>query len=499
MNYKMEAVRLVQNLNQRLDASPYDIAWMARLEGGDGSPKWPAFLDWLLANQYEDGSWGSDIVYYHDRVLCTITAVTTLNRYNHHPQAAQAIQKAEQYLWHHLHWLHSDPADLAGFELLFPTLLTEATVAGLNVPNHTCGYGKIQAQKLRLIPPPMLYSPKASIVHSLEFLGVHGDMDKLHAALSPMNGSLGNSPATTTYFLLLAQQHGLTGVEIENAYAYLERVKQYNGYSMTVHPLETFETVWVLNNFSFTGIPVTEFAETAVLQQLHNHLHPYGVGADPSFVPDGDTTSVCMKLLYDGGWDVDPAVLAIYEDKEQQLFLSYPYERDASISTNAHVLETLMLLDTYPNQKEILDNICVMLLNQRRFDVYWTDKWHISPYYATSHVVIALLKGGKFLIDSCLPTIQWLLNTQYPDGSWGFFSTGTVEETAFVMTALLHYHQYKPIHPDVLHKGAHYLAEAYETTSTYPAMWIAKSLFTPHDIVRSSILTALILYEEMFG
>ncbi len=501
MTYKQQAQELIKNLNQRLNPSPYDIAWMARIQV-EGTPRWPALLDWLLDQQYDDGSWGSEITYYHDRIICTVTAVNTLKLYDHSPQIKVAITRAEHYLWHHLHLLHRDPSDLVGFELLFPTLLTDAKRNDLNLPNHTCGYGKIQAEKLRLIPPDLLYSPKVSIVHSLEFLGDIGELDRLCKAVNPLNDSLGNSPATTTYLWLMIQKHGLDASECDKLLAYLDEVHHHNQYSMVVYPFTTFETTWVLNNLWFSGLPLTEFAEPPVFEKLQAEISPYGIGADATFgIPDGDSTAVGIKILESAGYPVPHKILAQFEDKEASLFRTYQFERDPSVSTNTHALETLLCMDNhYPNKQETVAKITLMLLDQRKYNIYWTDKWHISPYYATSHVVIALLAyGDKFVLDSCGPTIEWLLNTQYEDGSWGFFMQGTAEETAYALTALLHYHQYKPVNTEILHRGATYLAKAYKNDPLYPAMWIEKCLFAPYDIIKSAILSALILYEEMFG
>jgi hypothetical protein len=127
------------------------------------------------------------------------------------------------------------------------------------------------------------------------------------------------------------------------------------------------------------------------------------------------------------------------------------------------------------------------------------DKWHASPYYATSHVLIGFLRQGVFLIPTCRPSVDWILHTQRVDGSWGFYAEGTAEETAYALTALLHYHRYQPVNEDILRKGAEYLARTYKGKgSTYPALWIDKSLYVPHDVVRAAVLGALMLYEETF-
>jgi len=495
VDYRKEARELVHNLDQRMSPSTYDIAWLARLRDTEnGEARWPDMIDWLLATQHQDGSWGGEIVYYHDRILCTLAGAIALRENGQSPRAQVAIGRAERFLWHHLHLLPRDPADLSGFELIFPTLLEEARSLGLDVPKHTCGYGERQTAKLRLIPPEMLYSRHISTVYSLEFLGRFGDAEKLQAALSP-NGSLGDSPASTAYYLTLCP-----GQVDGRALEYLETVRQRNRV-ITVYPFRVFELAWVLNNLLYSGLPLTAFVSPDVCGELYAEMKPTGIALDPTFGPtDGDITSVCTRVLLSAGYEVDPLILAHFEDKETRIFHTYPYELNVSMSTNIHALDALRLMTNYPDREEVRKQVTVALLNYRQYGTYWTDKWHASPYYATSHALIALLAEGMYLAHACRHTVDWLLHTQQSDGSWGFFQLGTIEETAYALEALLHYNQHEKIDPDILHRGAAYLAERYQgAQASFPELWLAKSIYSPYDIVRSAILTALILYEETFG
>jgi len=494
VDYKEEARELVQSLNQRMGPSPYDIAWLARLRNSaNGHAHWPDLIEWLLENQRPDGSWGGEIVYYHDRIICTLVAAIALCENGRTQRAQKAVKRAERYLWHHLHLLPRDPFELVGFELILPTLLDEARALGLDVPAHTCGYGEIQTAKLRLIPPQMLYSPRITAVHSLEFLGQSGDPERMRGALTS-NGSLGNSPATTAYYLSLCHDD-------KHALSYLEAVRDHTGHVIMLYPFRTFELTWVLNNLTFSGLHITEFAGRDVWEQLQAEMGPTGIGLDPTFgIPDGDITSVCSRLLISAGYNVDSLILARFENKKTRIFRTYDYERNISIGTNIHALEALGLMPDYPDCRKVREQIITMLLDNRKFNIYWIDKWHTSPYYATSHALVGLLKEDPYLVSACRHTFDWLLHTQRDDGSWGFFEHGTAEETAYTLTALLYYHRRRPVDADILHRGAAYLARTYRgADSTYPVLWIDKCLYVPYDVVRSAVLAALILYDETFG
>lgn len=493
MDYTSEARELVSHLHQRMGPSPYDIGWMARLRAPDGSPRWPDLIDWLLDYQRSDGSWGGEIAYYHDRIICTLSALIALQQNSSSHHAQNAIKAAERYVWRHLHLLPRDPFELVGFELLLPTLLIEAQAMGLDVPSHTCGYGEIQTAKLRLIPPDLLYSPRVTTVHSLEFLGHSADRERLHQILEN-NDSVGCSPAATAYYLLHFPGD-------ERALAYLDDMRRQSGHVIYLYPFSTFELAWVLKNLMFSRRPLQEFTTSTVWSDLQAEMGAAGVGLAPEFgITDGDTTSVTAQLLIANGGTFDPMILAQFEDPKTHIFRTYQYERNPSVSTNVHALEALHLLPDYPNRRDVQEQIIVTLLEKRSYELYWVDKWNASPYYATAHAVVALLAEEHYLEHAYQPAIDWLLHTQNDDGSWGFFQLGTLEETAYALTALLHYSRHHCVNQDVLHRGAAYLARFYEGPGTlYPELWIGKDLYVPCDVVRSAVLSALILYEDTCG
>jgi halimadienyl-diphosphate synthase len=492
MDSRTEARALVQDLDQRMGQSAYDTAWMARLrDASTGDPRWPDLIEWLLENQHPNGSWGGEIEYYHDRIICTLAAIIALQENGHDHQAKAAVKHGESYLWHNIPLLSRDPFELSGFELVFPTLLAEAQELDLDIPSHPYGYGQVQAEKLRLIPPQLLYSPNISTVYSLEFLGQRGDPELLAQAVGD-NGSVGNSPATTAYYSLLASD--------ERALRYLRTVREKER-MVTVYPFRTFELSWVLNNLSLSGLPMTKFVRQDQIDELRSRMTETGFTLDPTFgVTDGDITSVCCAVLLRAGSDVDPRVLGHFQDDEAGIFHTYEYERNVSVTTNVHALEALHLMADYPSRDKVREQIIVALLDNREQNTYWIDKWHASPYYPTAHALLALLREGPHIVYACRAAIDWMLHTQREDGSWGFFGRGTREETAYALTALLHYHRLESIDEDILHRGAAYLARHHqESEATYPELWLAKSIYAPCSIVESAVLAALILYNDTLG
>jgi halimadienyl-diphosphate synthase len=167
-------------------------------------------------------------------------------------------------------------------------------------------------------------------------------------------------------------------------------------------------------------------------------------------------------------------------------FYCYPLESNPSISANIHILGALRqggLDKEHPSIQKIL----TFLQATRIQDSFWFDKWQASPYYATSHAVIACTDYANELIE---PAINWMIRTQDPSGGWGYYHILTAEETAYCLQALTIWNQYGGAIPkDIFERGKTWLLDHSEPP--YPPLWIGKCLYSPETVVRSAILSAL--------
>jgi halimadienyl-diphosphate synthase len=309
------------------------------------------------------------------------------------------------------------------------------------------------------------------------------------------DGSVGTSPSATAYYLT-------NFPDATPAWEYLDGVYNAYRYAPFVYPFRTFDLVWVLNSLRYSGQPLTDFATADHWAALQNALTPQGISSDPAFlVADGDSTSVTLRILLEAGMAIDPQILAAFQDSKTLLFRTYAFERNISISTNVHALETLYRLRQFPELAATRDSILTALMRRLTYDMYWTDKWNASPYYVTSHAIVAFLETDSARAFTCLPSIEWILHTQKDNGGWGYFQATTAEETAYALIALLHYHQHHRLHDvDVLHKAADYLIQYLDSPAQEsPPLYIGKVLFAPYDIVRASVLASLIRYTDTFG
>jgi hypothetical protein len=468
----------------------YDTAWLAGLASPDDrrSSRFPTTLRWLADNQQSDGSWGSSVRYEHDRILCTLAALAPLAEFGRRAEDRNAVDAGTRYLWQHGHLIGREPVELVGFELLLPALVDRARRAGVAVPPHLDVYSAERAAKLKLLPESMLYSPHATVVHSLEFLGEQADPHGLLAAQGP-NGAVGNSPAATAF--LLERTHDAN----PSAISYLETCLGHAGGATApvLHPCETFELLWAAYHLYLGGAPAESLLRPAERRLLLDALTSQGgVSLAPTFpIPDADDTAVALLLLHDLGERVEPAVLEAFEAKDGS-FVSFPYERHSSVGVNAHVLHALARVPGYPDADRAVERICGYLADQHS-GLYWIDKWHISPLYATAHVLRAVQdlpphhqRRVAHLVER---SRDWLRHSQNADGSWGFYGQATPEETAYGLLALAVSADDRDMHH--CRAAADYLRQARAEGAPHPPLWIDKCLYIPPLVVDAAIDAAL--------
>jgi halimadienyl-diphosphate synthase len=472
-----------------MSEAAYDTALVSALRSQRDPAQlaFPASLGWLRQFQHGDGSWGGRIPTAHDRLVSTLAALVRLADL-HEDWAPPAVRDGIAWVWRHAgDWL-DDPHETIAFELLVPRLLDEAQRLGLPLPfDAFAPVMALRDDKLHRMPPEGLYAQPTTAVHSLEFLGRELDWSQVRR-LQGANGAYGNSPSATAYVV--------GGGRDAEGEAYLRRVVSVslNGGACTVYPFEIFEKNWVLYNLWPTTLRPAGLRPH--LEYLHGSLRPAGVGLSrEGLVPDADDTVVALLVLWRHGYEIDPAAVLAFEG--EGCFRSFPFERTTSTTVNAHVLEALRDwqaggVGKYASQ---IAKIVAYLRDERRDGAYWFDKWHISPYYATTQVVLG---AGGLAAELVGGTSRWLLETQRPDGSWGWY-TGTVEETAYALQALL------TLSPEAegpigaaLARGAAYLSARFNDTD-YRELWVGKGLYTPYAIVRSAVIGALQLYRDARG
>jgi halimadienyl-diphosphate synthase len=254
-----------------------------------------------------------------------------------------------------------------------------------------------------------------------------------------------------------------------------------------VAPFDVFEIAWALWNLSF----IPDLKKNSKLQPHIDFLSKAwqpkrGVGFAAGYsVKDSDDTGLVYDTLLRFDCEKDLASVLIYEEKEN--FRCFALEANPSISANIHVLGALGQAGLDQRNSSV-QKVLRFLQKARGQNLFWTDKWHSSPYYATAHAVIACARFASDLVEE---SVKWILQTQNKDGSWGTYLP-TAEETAYAIQALWFWNEHVAKVPkNALRNGARWLREHMD--DPYPPLWIGKCLYNPSLVIRSAVISALAL------
>ena len=471
----------------------YDTAWVARLGELDKEISDQA-LDWIARHQLRDGSWGAgETRYYHDRVISTLAAMIALSKRGRRAVDQFQIERGQMALdaltRGATKGLLGDPnAATIGFEMIVPTLLAEAESLGIiqSQQGHILSRLSNQREAKMALLNGLKINRFVTVAFSAEMAGVNGrelfDVDNLQEA----NGSVGYSPSATAYFAIYIRPQDPAALE------YIRRSIKNGGVPFAT-PFEVFERSWILSN-----VALLNDLDDEMLALCKPHLDfllaawkpGKGVGFAVGYTPkDGDDTNITYKVLTQFGFSVDLDAVFSYELEKH--FQCYSFEVNPSVSANIHALDALRhagLTKDHPSVQKVLK----FLLETRVFGAYWFDKWHTSPYYTTSHAIIALT---NYKDDLAVAAVEWILQTQNKDGSWGCYFP-SAEETAYCLQALSIWKRSGGKFPNAaIEMGAVWLEDHIE--DPYPPLWIGKCLYCPELIVRSTILTALMLVKNL--
>ena len=468
----------------------YDTAWVASIPDPErpDRPAFPQTLEWLRLHQHSEGSWGAEVQYSHDRILSTLASILALSYWCHDEWADYQIEAGIRSIWRQTSGLQADPYETIGFDLLMPMLLDRAQVKNFNLPYSFFDHCRTQREaKLTMIPPELRYSRYVTIAFSLELWGDEVDAVKLNGDLQEDNGSIACSPSATSYFVQRRRN--------ERAWNYIEQVVlESNGAIPMIAPADIYERAWCLYNLSLVEESFSSQAMDCI-KNLTTLWKPTGVSLGSSYsVSDFDSTVMVYLALARAGLEPGPKVFERFELDDH--FWCYQHERHVSPSVHAHLVDALKVCRPFPGQGRMLAKAIDFLKRSQVSKSFWFDKWHASPYYTTAHAIIAALDIEPDLLQE---PIKWLIQTQRPDGSWGYLA-GTAEETAYALQALIFCHKHKKanISADLIKQATQYLETSTERRAThYKPLWIGKTLYYSTWVVHSAVLSALAMAQRM--
>ncbi|MFZ5882935.1 MAG: cyclase [Chloroflexota bacterium] len=470
-------------------STAYDTAWAARL-GEIEAEISNRSLAWLVENQLPDGSWGAPApLYYHDRVLSTLAAMIALTYRGRREHDKAQIEKGrlalERIVGNATAGLQADPnGATVGFEMIAPILAEEAEQLGLikNQRDRILGrLSQLRAKKLSYLRGKTI-SRHVTMAFSAEMAGKDGQHMLDIENLQEENGSVGVSPSATAYFATYIRPGDPASLH------YLRKVTNPDGGMPNVAPFDVFEIAWTLWNLSLIpGLNYTEKLRPH-LEFLSNAWQPRaGIGFAAGYsVKDGDDTGLVYETLLRYGIEKDLASVLAYEQEDH--FRCFDLEANPSISANIHILGALLQAGLDRNNASVQKVLGFLRRTRDKQFPFWVDKWHSSPYYATSHAIIACAGVENDLVAE---SVEWILKTQNRSGAWGTYLP-TAEETAYALQALWVWDQKVARVPrGALLNGARWLKENLDLP--YPPLWIGKCLYGPNLVIRSAVISALAL------
>jgi halimadienyl-diphosphate synthase len=296
------------------------------------------------------------------------------------------------------------------------------------------------------------------------------------------NGSVGVSPSATAYFATYIRPGD------EASLKYLRNVTNVDGGMPNVAPFDVFEIAWTLWNLSL--VPDLGHAEKLKphLEFISKAWQPKaGIGFAAGYsVKDSDDTGLVYETLLRYGIEKDLASVLAYEEEDH--FRCFDLEVNPSISANIHVLGALAQAGLDRKNISVQKALSFLRRSRDRQLSFWADKWHSSPYYATSHAIIACAGIDNELVGE---SVEWILSTQNRNGSWGTYLP-TAEETAYALQALWVWDQKVASVPKgAFNNGVRWLKENMD--HPYPPLWIGKCLYGPNLVIRSAVISALAL------
>ncbi|WP_320066916.1 prenyltransferase/squalene oxidase repeat-containing protein [Micromonospora sp. RTGN7] len=475
----------------------------------------------LLATQGPDGAWGGPQGYALVPTLSATEALLTALRRGDavRPGEARAAERLVGAVDAGLRFLHArltaptGPAlpDLPATDLTVPALVgsLNAHLDALRVdplPGLTpwlgaralplpAGMDGTRLDRVRALLAAGRPLPE-KLLHALE---VAGPAAHRAVGVRPVGpGTVGASPAATAAWLGKPD----SGVGAAEAVAYLEEVaRRHGGPVPCATGITVFERAWALSTMSRAGMALP--VPPRLLAGLVATVGPAGTPTAPGLPPDADTTAVTLYALARLGRSVTPESLWGYDTGEH--FCTWQGEDGASVTTNAHVLDAFGWHRTYraPSDArlaEVVRRLTGWLIDRQRPDGRWSDRWHASPYYATSCATLALTGygPGPGAAQAVARAAGWVLAGQRADGSWGRWG-GTVEETAYAVQTLCAAGPAAPagVRP-ALGRARRYLATM-EGRDGEPALWHDKDLYRPDVIVRAAVCAARHLVRARFG
>ncbi|XP_058072226.1 ent-kaurene synthase, chloroplastic [Magnolia sinica] len=314
-----------------LSVSSYDTAWVAMVPSLD-SPQFPCFpecLNWLLENQWPDGSWGlpdRHPLLCKDALSSTLACVLALRRWN----------VGREHVKRGLHFIGSNFDSATdekqhspiGFDIIFPGMIEYAEDMGLDLPLGPSTINSMLHKRdleLKRVCGAHSEGRKAYLAYVAEGLGKSQNWEDV-MKLQRKNGSLFNSPSTTAA--------ALTHLRDAKCLEYLQSLLNMFGNAVpTAYPLDIYTRLRMVDNLERLGV-ARHFRNE--IKSVLDETYRCWLQSDEEIYLDISTCAMAFRLLRMNGYDVSSDAL-----------IQFSEEDEFSNSIGGHVKNTGTVLELY--------------------------------------------------------------------------------------------------------------------------------------------------------
>ncbi|CAH9050509.1 unnamed protein product, partial [Cuscuta epithymum] len=293
-----EKIRKLFN-NVELSVSPYDIAWVAMIPSPHSPeiPRFPECLDWVVSNQYQDGSWGLRNVhpmFLKDVLLSTLACVLALKRWG----------IGEEHINKGLLFIESNFTSAAdrsqitptGFDIIFSGMLDCLNALSLKLHLDPKILNELLHKRDVELHRCMGSSSKdleAYLAYVSEGLGLVQDWEMV-MKYQMKNGSLFNSPSTTSAALI--HDHD------SDCLRYLHSVLERCGNKVpTIYRLDVYSRLFVVDNIEKLGIS-RHFNEE--IRNVLDETYRCWMQGDEEIFMDASTCGLAFRMLRMNGYNI---------------------------------------------------------------------------------------------------------------------------------------------------------------------------------------------------
>lgn len=296
-----EAKKRIRKLLPDVDisVSPYDTAWVAMVPSPHSSkvPLFPKCVDWLLANQLQDGSWTTTHLHpflLKDALSSSLAAVLAIKRWG---IGEQIIDKGIRFIESNFGSI-TDENQLSpiGFDIIFPGMLEYARDLDLNLQLDSTILDALLRKRhleLKRCQESQFRGSEAYLAYVSEGIVKFQDWDMV-MKYQRKNGSLFNSPSTTAAALMHVQNPAFLN--------YFDSILEKFGCAVpAVYPLDVYAQLCLIDNLERLGL-CRHFGDD--IQSVLEDTYSLWMQGKEEIFKDISTCALAFRLLRKHGYDV---------------------------------------------------------------------------------------------------------------------------------------------------------------------------------------------------